>query len=131
MTTIDGIWPDNNLVGGQRTLRATTRTLGLEALAHGLHLLRSARCVVLASFRRAPTAIRTILARVVRRFADFAQIPYQDALIRRELSGFLDEFEAECRTNRLDQRGLCDAQFLSMHITQEFWRSALCTALLP
>jgi hypothetical protein len=95
LTTIDGIWPDDSLVGGRRTLRATTRTLGLAALTNGLRLLQSARYAVLAPFQKTPTTICTIVARIERGFADFAQIPYHDAFTHRELSQLLDELEAE------------------------------------
>ena len=97
---IDGMWSDDNLAGGQRTLRATTRTLGLAVLANSLRLLQSARYAVLTPFQKAPTTIRTIIARVERGFADFAQIPYQDSLTQREFLRFLDDFEAEFRTDR-------------------------------
>jgi hypothetical protein len=116
---IDGIWPYDKLVGGQRALPATTmaltnrvsvtaqslrcqRALGLAALASGLHLLRSARYVALVPFQNVPTIIRTIIARAERGFADFAQIPYQDALAQQELSRLLDEFGAEWHTEQFD-----------------------------
>jgi hypothetical protein len=102
LTTIDGIWPDDNLIGGQRAPRATTRTLGLAVLANGLRLLQSARYVVIAPLQKVPMTIRTIIARVERRFADFAQIPYQDAYTQQELSRFLDEFEAERHIDQSD-----------------------------
>jgi hypothetical protein len=108
LITIDGIWADDNLVGGQRTLRATTRTVGLAAFAISLRLLQSARYAVLASFEKAPTTIRTIIARVERGFADFARIPYQDSLTQREFSRFLDDFESEFRRDRSDERGFRD-----------------------
>jgi hypothetical protein len=100
LTTIDGIWPDDNLVGGRRALRATIRTLGLAALANGLRLVHSAKYAELASFQKAPTTILAIIARVERGFADFAQIPYQDALTHRELSQLLDDLEAEHHTDQ-------------------------------
>jgi hypothetical protein len=100
LTTIDGLWPDDSLVGGRRTLRATTRTLGLAALANRLHLLQSARYAVLAFLQKAATTIWTIIAHVERGFADFAEIPYQDAFTHRELSQLLDELEAEHHTDQ-------------------------------
>jgi BON domain len=100
LTTIDGIWTDDSLVGGRRTLRATTRTLGLAGLANGLRLLQSARYALLASFQKAATTIWTIIAHLERGFADFAEIPYQDASTHRELSLLLDEFEAEHHTDQ-------------------------------
>jgi hypothetical protein len=94
LTTIDGIWPDDSLVGGRRTLRTTAR-LGLAGLANGLRLLQSARYALLASFQKAAATIWTIIAHVERGFADFAEIPYQDASTYRELSQLMDELEAE------------------------------------
>jgi hypothetical protein len=99
---IDGMWSDDNLAGGQRTLRATTRTVGLAALAVSPRLLQSARYAVFAPFEKAPTTIQTIIARVERGFAHFAQIPYQGSLTQRDFSRFLDDFEAEFRSDRSD-----------------------------
>jgi hypothetical protein len=77
-------------------------TLGLAALANCLHLLRSTRLVVLAPFQKAPAAVRTIIARVDRGFAEFAQVPYQDAHTRRELLALLYEFEADSHAEQSD-----------------------------
>jgi hypothetical protein len=100
LTTIDGIWPDDSLVGGRRTLRATTRTFGLAALANGLRLPQSARYAMLAFLQKAATTIWTIIAHIERGFADFAEIPYQDACTYRELSQLMDELEAEHHTDQ-------------------------------
>jgi hypothetical protein len=100
LTTIDGIWRDDSLVGGRRTLRATTRTLSLAGLANGLRLLQSARYALLASFQKAAATIWTIIAHVERGFADFAEIPYQDACTYGELSQLMDELEAEHHTDQ-------------------------------
>jgi hypothetical protein len=100
LTTIDGIWRDDSLVGGRRTLRATTRTLSLAGLANGLRLLQSARYTLLASFQKAAATIWTIIAHVERGFADFAEIPYQDACTYGELSQLMDELEAEHDTDQ-------------------------------
>jgi hypothetical protein len=51
---------------------------------------------MLARFQEVPTALRNIIARLERGFADFAQIPYEDSLAQRELLLLLDEFAAEC-----------------------------------
>jgi hypothetical protein len=59
--------------------------------ASAIHKLRRAR-----GLPKLSTVIRTIVARVERGFAAFAEIPYQDALARQELSQLLNEFEAEC-----------------------------------
>jgi hypothetical protein len=72
------------------------QTLGLSAIAYGLRLVRSAGYVVLARCQEAQTTIRNIIARVERGFANFAQIPYEDSLVQRELLQLLDEFAAEC-----------------------------------
>jgi hypothetical protein len=82
-------------------MNATTQclrcqTLGLSALANGLHLVRSASDVMLARLQEVPTALRNIIARLEHGFADFAQIPYEDSLAQRELLLLLDEFAAEC-----------------------------------
>jgi hypothetical protein len=82
-------------------MNATTQclrcqTLGLSAFANGLRLVRSASDVMLASFQEVPTALRNIIARLERGFADFAQIPYEDSLAQRELLLLLDEFAADC-----------------------------------
>src|ERR1700730_18014992 len=82
-------------------MNATTQclrcqTLGLSALANGLRLVRSASDVMLARLQEVPTALRNIIARLERGFADFAQIPYEDSLAQRELLLLLDEFAAEC-----------------------------------
>ena len=65
-----------------------------------LRSLLSASTVALALLRKVPVIIRSVTARVERGFADFAQIPYQDSLTQREFLRFLDDFEAEFRTDR-------------------------------
>jgi hypothetical protein len=103
VSNIAGIWPDDNLVGGEHARRATIMGhIRLYVTDLRLRLLRSARYIVLAPFRKAPAAIRIILTRVERGFADFAQIPYEDSLTQRELLQFLDEFEAESHTGQSD-----------------------------
>jgi hypothetical protein len=55
-------------------------------------LSASARALALSLLRIVGSIIRSVTARVERGFADFAQIPYEDAR-HRELCEFLDEFE--------------------------------------
>jgi hypothetical protein len=71
-------------------------------LANSLQLLRATRFVVLAPFQKAPAAIRTIIARVDRGFAEFAQVPYQDAHTKQELLALLSEFEADSHPEQSD-----------------------------
>jgi hypothetical protein len=47
---------------------------------------------VLESFQKASATIRAIGARLERGFADFADIPYQDARTQQELSQLFDEY---------------------------------------
>ena len=54
-------------------------------------LLGSATYLLFESFRKASATIRAIGTRLERGFADFADIPYQDARTRQELSRLLDE----------------------------------------
>jgi hypothetical protein len=102
VSNIAGIWPDDNLVGGEHARRVTIMGHIRLNVTDLRRLLRSARHIVLAPFRRAPAAIRIILTRVERGFAGFAQIPYEDSLTQRELLQFLDEFEAESHTGQSD-----------------------------
>jgi hypothetical protein len=48
---------------------------------------------VLASFQKLPTTARTVAARVGRRFAAFAHVPYEDAHARRELVQLMDDLD--------------------------------------
>jgi hypothetical protein len=68
-------------------------TLGLAVLANALRSLLSPIQGVLARCQNAPTTVRTIIGRVERGFSAFAEIPYQDARTRQELSLLLNEFE--------------------------------------
>jgi hypothetical protein len=67
------------------------RTPGLAVIANTRPLLRSATYLVLESFQKASATIRATGARLERGFADFADIPYQDARTQQELSRLFEE----------------------------------------
>jgi len=71
------------------------RRRGLAFLANALRLLPSSIRAVFTLCKNVPTGVRTIIGRVERGFADFAEIPYQDALTRQDISLLLNEFEAK------------------------------------
>jgi hypothetical protein len=68
------------------------RTPGLAVIAKTRPVLRCATYLVLESFQKASATIRAIGARLERGFADFADIPYQDARTQQELSQLFDEY---------------------------------------
>jgi hypothetical protein len=71
---------------------------------HSPPLLRSLTYLALESFQRAPATIRAIGALFERRFADFADIPYQDACTQQELSRLLDECSIKGQSEYSTQR---------------------------
>src|SRR5260370_96560 len=68
------------------------RSPGFTTPTSCLRPLLSASARALALLRIGGSIIRSVTVRVERGFADFAQIPYEDAS-HRELCEFLDEFE--------------------------------------
>lgn len=62
-------------------------------------LLRSSKYFILACAHKARTIILAVIALLERKFAAFANIPYQDALTKQALVELLDEFEVATRTN--------------------------------
>jgi hypothetical protein len=67
------------------------RTLGLAVITNTRSLLRSTTYLVLEFFQKASATIRATGARLERGFAEFADIPYQDARTQQELSCLFDE----------------------------------------
>jgi hypothetical protein len=77
------------------TLRSTRRPRALSSttLTICTRLRRSAGDVVLALLQKLVTTARTVAARVERRFAAFAHIPYEDAHAQRELVHLMDDLD--------------------------------------
>jgi len=73
------------------------RTLGLAVFANSRPLLRSAIHSVLESLLKAQATIRAAGACLERGFADFADIPYQDARTQQQLSQLLDVCSFSCQ----------------------------------
>jgi hypothetical protein len=73
------------------------RTANLAVFANIRPLLRSAIGLVLQSLQKAQATIRATGVRLERGFADFADIPYQDARTRQQLSQLLDECSFKCQ----------------------------------
>jgi uncharacterized iron-regulated protein len=77
------------------TLRSTRRPRALSSTTITIcaRLRPSAVYVVLVFFQKLPNTARTVAARVGRRFAAFAHVPYEDARARRELVHLMDDLD--------------------------------------